>query len=153
LKVHASGRSILLWAVGLAIAVQFVPIAHDNPPVPPGATSIPAPAPVLSILQRSCGDCHANTTTWPWYSHVAPVSWLIARDVHEGRRRLNLESWSTYSPAEQHRLLTRIPREVLGGDMPPWYYTPLHSGTRLTDADAKAIVDWAEQQAGTQASR
>jgi hypothetical protein len=72
--------TIVLTAIGLAIVVQLVPISHDNPPVTGALT---APATVAPILQRACSDCHSHHTTWPWYSYVAPVSWLVARDVHE----------------------------------------------------------------------
>jgi hypothetical protein len=84
-------RTIILSTIALAIAIQLAPIDHDNPPA---TASVTAPAPVASILRRACYDCHSHETTWPWYSYVAPVSWLVARDVHEGRRHMDFSTWA-----------------------------------------------------------
>ena len=142
-------RSIIVCAFVLAVAIQFVPIRRDNPPV---TGSITAPAPVMSILQRSCADCHSHDTRWPWYSHVAPVSWLVARDVHEGRRHVNFSAWSEYPPDIRQKKLLDIVEEVQQGDMPLWYYTPLHSCARLSQDDVKTIVNWAKSS-GAQPAR
>ena len=64
------------------VAAQFVPVDRTNPPV---GQEIVAPAEVMTVLERACYDCHSNETVWPAYSRVAPVSWLVARDVQEGR--------------------------------------------------------------------
>src|ERR1700675_3478768 len=88
-------RTIVLSTIALLIAIQLVPIHHDNPPA---TGSLTAPAPVASILRRACYNCHSHETTWPWYSYVAPVSWLVARDVHEGRRHMNFSAWAGYDP-------------------------------------------------------
>jgi hypothetical protein len=142
-------RSIIVCAIGLAIAIQFVPIRRDNPPV---TGSVTAPAPVMSILRRSCSDCHSHDTRWPWYSHVAPVSWLVARDVHEGRRHVNFSAWSEYPPDTRQKKLLDIEDEVQKGDMPLWYYTPLHSSARLSPEDVNAVVGWAKSS-GAQPAR
>ena len=134
-------RSIIVFAICLAVAIQFVPIRRDNPPVTDDVT---APAAVVSILQRSCFDCHSYDTRWPWYSHVAPVSWLVARDVHEGRRHLNLSAWSDYPPDIRQQKLLDIVNELQEGDMPPWYYTPLHPAARLSPDEVNAVVGWAK---------
>jgi hypothetical protein len=134
-------RSVILCAIGLAVAIQLVPINRDNPAAP---VSVTAPAPVMSILQRSCYDCHSNNTRWPWYSYVAPVSWLVARDVHEGRRHMDLSAWSGYPPDTREKKLLDIAEAVQSGDMPLWFYLPLHSAARLTPSDVSAGVEWAK---------
>ena len=64
------------------IAIQLVPVNRTNPPV---QGDFRGSAEVVSILRRACYDCHSNETVWPWYSRVAPLSWVIAHDVNEGR--------------------------------------------------------------------
>ena len=73
----------VLALAAVFVAIQLVPVHRDNPPV---ASDLDAPADVKSILRRACYDCHSNETRWPWYAYVAPVSWLVAHDVEEGRR-------------------------------------------------------------------
>ena len=80
------------------MAIQLVPISRTNPPV---ETEIAAPANVQAILTRSCYDCHSNKTAWPWYSHVAPVSWLVASDVSGARKKMNFTPWNAYSIHQQ----------------------------------------------------
>src|SRR3954449_12180710 len=86
-------RRMLLWALGIGVVIQLIPYGHShaNPPVlkEPKWDSPQTRA----LAQRACFDCHSNETTWPWYTHIAPVSWLIARDVIEGRQHLNFSTW------------------------------------------------------------
>jgi Haem-binding domain len=133
-------RAIIAAAVGIAIAIQFVPIRHDNPPV---TADLTAPAPVMATFRRACYDCHSHETRWPWYAYVAPVSWLVARDVHDGRRHLDLSAWSEYPPGDRQKKLAAIADEVEKRDMPLWFYTPLHREARLSTADLSTLVDWA----------
>lgn len=100
------------------------------------------------ILQRSCNDCHSSRTAWPWYSHVAPVSWLVAYDVHRGRRALNLSDWGGYSPGQQAELLQEMCEEVSQGKMPGVLYAVVHKEARLSSADQQQFCEWAHRVAG-----
>lgn len=128
----------------LALAIQLIPVTRDNPPV---TGPIGAPAPVAATLRRACFDCHSNETVWPWYSHVAPASWLVAHDVHEGREHVNFSTWASLSTAERQKRLLEIAEEVEKGAMPPGIYTPLHPETRLSLQDITAVVTWAREGA------
>ncbi|HEV2425575.1 MAG TPA: heme-binding domain-containing protein [Terriglobia bacterium] len=97
---------------------------------------------VQSIFNRSCDDCHSNRTVWPWYSHVAPVSWLVAYDVNHGRRHVNFSEWEAYPPDKASRLLDEICREIQDGDMPPFQYRPMHAASGLTPADKQQVCEW-----------
>ena len=88
----------------------------------------------MVILHRSCFDCHSNETKWPWYSYVAPVSWLVADDVYEGRRHMNFSLWADYN--------TKL---VEIGEMPLWFYLPLHPTAELLPEDVQVIVSWSKQ--------
>jgi len=136
-----SGRTLTRAVAFVALAIQLVPIRRDNPPT---TSTVTAPPQVTAILRRSCYSCHSHETAWPWYSHVAPVAWLVARDVHEGRRHLNFSDWSKEPPNIQQERLLDLVDEVQHGDMPLWYYTPLHGEARLSQADIDTLVGWAE---------
>jgi cytochrome c551/c552 len=96
----------------------------------------------LAILQRACQNCHSQQTVWPWYSHVAPVSWLLTRDVQQARSHMNLSRWQDYSIDDQLRLLSSIGSAVRNGEMPLQRYLLMHPEARLTDAERQQIYRW-----------
>jgi len=133
-------------AAGLAIvaalaSAQFVASKRTNPP-PRG--SLVAPAEIEATLRRACYDCHSNETRWPWYSRVAPLSWLIVRDVTLGRKEVNFSEWGNYYPATRARKLEWIGRALREEKMPPWSYRLMHPGARISDADRAALERWIE---------
>ncbi len=133
------------FAVGLIailIVAQFVPVARVNP-TERGQPA--APGEVQAILQRACYDCHSNETRWPWYAQVAPASFLIARDVNEGRRQLNFSLWSQFNERRKSRKLKEIVEQVEKSKMPQWYYVSLHPDAKLSAADRELIIKWARQ--------
>src|SRR5689334_11681349 len=92
-------RNILIALLVLLAVIQLIPVPRTNPASAAGAafrTTRPGGDPAVAVLDRSCRDCHSNDTVWPWYSRLAPVSWLLYRDVTEGRRHLNLSEFGTY---------------------------------------------------------
>ena len=101
---------------------------------------------VLAILTRSCADCHSEDTRYPWYSYVAPVSWLINDDVSEGRIHLNLSKWNDYSLQRKQRILSEIANQVKDREMPLRQYTLLHPGSALSEADINAIFQWTQNE-------
>ena len=133
--------TILAAAAGVFLLSQTIPLARTNPIV---TRDVGAPPPVESILRRSCYDCHSNETRWPWYAHVAPVSWLVLRDVKRGRRHINFSTWDKYAddPETAIRKLRNIDKVMHNGTMPLWYYLPAHSPARLSDADRQSLEDW-----------
>ena len=107
-----------------------------------------APAGVDALLRRACYNCHSHETVWPWYSHVAPVSWLLAHDVSEGRRELDFSTWTAYPPARKIRKLRKSADEVAKGKMPPWYYALVHPEARLTAAERAMLDAWTVEAIG-----
>ena len=134
-------KRALLGVVVFLVLAQLVRPAPTNPPV---TQEIAAPADVLALLRRACGDCHSHATRWPWYTHVAPVSWLVVYDVNHGRKQLDLSTWDAYPAKKQAKRLADIAEQVREREMPLWYYLPLHPDARLTDAERARIADWAE---------
>lgn len=105
--------------------------------------SVSVPHNVRGIFERSCRDCHSNRTVWPWYTHVAPVSWLLAHDVKDGRKELNISEWAQYDVKRAGRKLEEICDQVRKGEMPMAMYVPLHPKAKLTDADKQVLCGWA----------
>lgn len=132
---------ILLGVAGVLVVIQVVRPDHTNPPV---TGQIKAPPEVLTLLKRSCFDCHSNETTWPWYSQIAPVSWLVARDVKEGRKHLNFSEWEGYEAGRKAKKLEETASEVGEGGMPMEIYLPMHPDAKLSEGDRKVLVDWAK---------
>ncbi|GJL55497.1 MAG: heme-binding protein [Nitrospirales bacterium] len=136
----------VLIGIGMAILVlgiiQLIPVDRVNPAI---VADIPAPPPIKSILKRACYDCHSHETVWPWYSNVAPVSWLLAWDVHEGREELNFSNWDRYSGKKRMKKLKEIIEEMDEGEMPPWFYVPLHPEARLSPQDRNQLRQWVSE--------
>jgi cytochrome c len=101
---------------------------------------------VRSTLEVKCGDCHSEKTRYPFYSHLAPASWMIERDVHEGRSNLDLSLWQSYRDETRIYVLSRIASEVHSGQMPPGMYVVLHPRNRLSPQEEQLIYDWARSE-------
>ena len=125
----------LLTVIAAGIAIQLVPYgrSHENPAVV-AEPDWDHPR-TRELFSRSCLDCHSNETKWPWYSHVAPASWLVQRDVEEGRSHFNVSEWGR---EENHG--DDAAELVRNGEMPPWFYLPAHPEARLSEAERAALV-------------
>ncbi len=151
---------ILRWlpvvVVVVLIGLQFVRPAKTNPAVDQSQTiyaNLQVPPQVAAILDRSCQDCHSNTTRWPWYSNVAPLSWLIVEDVNDGRQQLNLSEWSRYDKRRAGNKLEEICEEVKSGAMPIWSYAQIHRSDKLSPEDVKMLCDWSAAERARIAAR
>ena len=125
------------------LGMQFVPTATTpKTSATTGAHLAEAINPqVGAILDRSCQDCHSSRTTWPWYSHVAPVSWMVFKHVSAGREILDFSDWANQPPSGDERML--ICDAVSDGRMPLPEYTLIHRNARLSKRDVELICNWA----------
>ncbi len=142
-------KVLLTILVILFIAIQFFGPDRTNPPVEREKTVqalTDIPESVSQILQRSCYDCHSNETRWPWYSYVAPVSWLVVKDVQDGRSHLNFSDWAQYSERKVEKALDEICEEIQEGAMPLKQYLWLHPDARLSAEEVQAICDWTQAE-------
>jgi hypothetical protein len=139
--VRSLARTLTLTSMGALLAAQLVRPVRTNPP---SRGDLAAPPEVMDILRHACYDCHSNQTRWPWYSAIAPVSWLVDRDVNEARRRLNFSYWADYAydPGTRVHKLGEIGKLVANGEMAPWYYRMLHHEARLTRSQRETILHW-----------
>ena len=126
---------VLAFGVALLLAIQLVPYGrqHTNPPVT-AEPAWPDPA-VRDLAVRACFDCHSNQVVWPWYSNIAPVSWLVQSDVDRARTILNFSTWDV--PQLGAREAAEI---VLAGEMPPAKYRLLHRSANLSSAEAAQLA-------------
>ena len=126
---------IALGLLGTFLAIQLVPYGrdHTNPPVT-GEPSWDAPE-TRALAKQACFDCHSNQTEWPAYASIAPASWLVQRDVNEGRAALNFSEWSR--PQEEAKEATE---EVREGEMPPAAYMLVHAHARLNAGDRDRLA-------------
>ena len=125
------------------VAVQFVPYgrAHANPPV--GAEPAWDSPDTRALAKQACFDCHSNETEWPAYSEVAPVSWLIQRDVNEGRAALNFSEWQ-----QPQKEADEAAEEVREGEMPLRIYRLMHAHARLSNGDRDRLARGLERTLG-----
>ncbi len=145
-------KNTLRW-IGIVVAALFILIQfgqpdRTNPPVDQSVT-IAAHSefsqPVSGLVRTACFDCHSNETRWPWYSYVAPVSWLVCSDVAKGRRHLNFSEWETYPKSKRVLKLGQIYEQVSKGDMPIEKYLYIHTDAKLSAADRDSITAWTER--------
>lgn len=139
-------KKVLVALVAFLVVIQVFQPGRTNPPVVPSRSltaHVQVPEDVYSALIRSCGDCHSNETRWPWYSHVAPLSWVITDDVNEGRRHMNLEDWEALEGAkEANDRLVGICNEIEQKGMPPFSYRLIHRGIQLKKKEIASICSW-----------
>ena len=101
---------------------------------------------IAPLLRRACYDCHSSETRWPWYSSIAPASWLVASDVHGARHHLNFSLWGDYSVHKKLGALDHIREEISSGDMPPSTYAFMHPGALLDSGERDTILVWTEKE-------
>ena len=125
----------ILFLVGVLglLLIQLLPYGrdHTNPKVvaePPWDSAKTRATAVIA-----CFDCHSNETKWPWYSNIAPMSWLVQRDVDEGRKHMNLSEWTQGQGFAAAAM-------VEADEMPPFQYLLAHPEARLSDADKAAFI-------------
>jgi len=143
--MHAWVKTGFWVGLVVLVVIQIVRPQKTNPAIDPAkdlAADVTVPAEIAGMFVRSCNDCHSDHTVWPWYSHIAPVSWLVVSDVNRGRRGVNFSEWGSYATDKRSKVLEAICKEVTEGDMPPITYAPMHSSAKLTKADAQEICRW-----------
>jgi hypothetical protein len=104
------------------------------------------PPEVMGVVQRSCRDCHSEQTSWPLYSYIAPMSWLVESDVSEGRSLVNMSHWDELSLDDREEKLSKIASMVRNKKMPLPQYTLIHRDAKLSDAETNLLYEWAHAE-------
>jgi hypothetical protein len=143
-------RAIVIGIIAVAwIVLQVTAPPRTNPRVDP-AVALNAgttPLAVVNIFRRSCYDCHSSETRWPWYSAIAPGSWLVITDVNDGRGQMNFSRWGSYNPYDRADLLDKICDNVTHRKMPLWQYRLIHTDAPLSDDEISAVCAWTKTEA------
>jgi hypothetical protein len=126
---------IIIIILGLLILIQLIPYGRDHTNPPEIAEPQWDSPQTKDLAVRACFDCHSNNTIWPWYSNVAPVSWLTQVDVDQGRRHLNFSEWG-----QRRQESGRIDRLINNGEMPPIQFLITHPEARLTETEKQALI-------------
>jgi len=161
--VSRAGSKLIRYAIAVLIAVgaslalvRVHPFGDAGLYVPTSEvlilTHTQVPSDVRAILVDKCADCHSNNIRAPLYSHFAPVSWLMERDIIEARKAMNLSSWSNYSADQQQTFEAKVAQETKTHDMPPVQYRMTHWKARLTDGEVNVLTQWARGPQAMQTS-
>lgn len=137
-------KILLALTIGF-VAIQFLQPGHntDTGMLPTDFAKIyVVPNNVQLILQNACYDCHSNNTTYPWYSKIQPVAWMMARHVKNGKDKLNFSDFGTYTNRRQISKLNGIANQIKDGQMPLSSYKWMHKSANLSQDQKKMIIDW-----------
>lgn len=137
--------NVLIGILVILVLIQLIRIDKTNPPVETAndfITIANPPQDVALILKESCYDCHSNTTIYPWYTNVAPVSWWLKNHINDGRKHLNFSEWRNYTAKKADHKLEETVEMVEEGEMPLTSYTLLHPKAKLTPAQRDKLVAW-----------
>ncbi len=140
-------KKLILVVLAVFILIQFIPA--DLPAVievndKDIITNNSLPDDISILIRETCYDCHSNETVYPWYSYVAPVSFLVSQDIRMGREHLNFSEWESLSKLDKAEALDDLVEEVEEGEMPLKKYVFLHPRARLSDEDRERFIVWAE---------
>lgn len=142
-------RGALIVLIGSLIVIQFFRPERNLGPSPGSdmLAQLDPPEELVQILQNSCYDCHSNQTEYPWYSQIAPASWVLDKHIREGKEQVNFSTFGTLEQRAKIRLLTEICEVVEEGSMPLKSYLRFHRDAGLSENDKEALCNWTELQA------
>jgi len=139
-------KKTIVWIIVIvAIVIQFIPsgrpdVVQDNPNDLILNNSVPDS--VKNILRTSCYDCHSNETVYPWYAYVAPVSWLVSRDIRKGHEKLNFSEWENHDKIKKAEYLDSMSDALENEEMPLPIYLLMHANAKLTPEERQQLIDW-----------
>ncbi|WBU89554.1 heme-binding domain-containing protein [Cellulophaga omnivescoria] len=138
-------KKILFVLLVILIAMQFYRPEKNNAETDLKTAFLTETNPskeVQKILETSCYDCHSNTTAYPWYNNIAPVSYWLADHVKDGKKHLNFSEWEKYSIKKKDHKLDEVMETIESGEMPLNEYTWTHTEANLNSAQKQAVIEW-----------
>lgn len=142
-------KKIGIAVVVILVLIQFKRIDKTNPEFNEAEdfiTITQPPTEIATLIKDACYDCHSHQSKYPWYTNVAPISWVIEHHIEEGRGHLNFSTWGTYPDKKADHKLEECAEEVEEGEMPMKPYVVMHSEAKMTAAQKTALVEWFESQ-------
>lgn len=141
-------KKILYWVLGFAIVIQFIRPDFQNPKADE-AVALKADAKVMSVLKNSCYDCHSNETKYPWYHNVAPISWVMANHINQGRKALDFSNWENIDPKIKLERLNRAKQMIHNQLMPKPEYLITHENAVLTSEEKQLLEQFFDSEIET----
>jgi hypothetical protein len=133
-KIIRNTAIVLVILFVLVEGLSYLLIDKSNPKILSEPNWAASPE-TKTIVQGACFDCHSYETVWPWYSNIAPVSWLVWNDVHNGRKAMNFSDWNNYDMTA-----SEIASMVNEGEMPPAIYKIMHPKARLSTQEKQTLI-------------
>lgn len=139
-------KKTLLGILIVIILIQFIrPEKNVSPEVVNDiSTVMNVPENVQEIIKTSCADCHSNTTKYPWYSEIAPVSWYLASHVNDGKKHLNFSEWAAYNKNQKEHIIKDLKKELKSREMPLNSYLWIHKEAVVSPEQYKTLLDWVQ---------
>ncbi len=141
-------KKILFALVIVFILIQFVkPVRNESGQVLQTDFSkiYTVPDNVFVLLKNACYDCHSNNSIYPWYANIQPVAWFMEKDIIDGKEKLNLSEFGSYSPRRRISKLRDMEKRIKEGDMPLKSYKLMHKKARLSEEDKIVLINWIEK--------
>ncbi|MET3536515.1 heme-binding domain-containing protein [Chryseobacterium limigenitum] len=138
-------KKVIVVLLVAFIIIQFFPIDKKNPPPTPGMDFLrikKTPPQIAKLISTSCYDCHSNESKYPWYSDIAPSSWLLKNHINEGRKHLNFSTFATYEPKRQAHKLEECIEMIEKEEMPLDSYYLGHQDAKLTMEQRKELIKY-----------
>lgn len=137
-------KTLLIISI-ILISIQFIR-PDKNREIQPTKNDITAnlmiPLEIQEILKTSCYDCHSNNTVYPWYNHIAPISWLIAKHINKGKEHLNFSEWKKYNFNQKNHILDEIEEVIQKNEMPLKSYLLMHHDGTITQQEKEWLLEW-----------
>jgi len=140
--VRLAVSSLLVAWLLASVCVHALPHEASDRAGTPLLLGADVPPSVVDVFVSACINCHSEKTRWPWYSHLAPISWMVENDVKRARARLNLSRWDSLDASEQRSLLTAIATVIENREMPLHRYVMFHPNVRLSADDSIQVIEW-----------
>lgn len=137
-------KKILLGILVVLILIQFIRPEKNSSTIETNDIFmvIEVPKEVKEIIKTSCADCHSNTTKYPWYNNIAPVSWILAHHVNEGKEHLNFSEWMTYNNNQKKHIIKHLKEELKEKGMPLESYLWIHKDAKMTEVQYETMLNW-----------
>lgn len=138
-------KKIFLYVVAVLLLMQlYRPAKNSNSEVSETSIGkmIQVPESIQNILDRSCADCHSNNTKYLWYHEIAPISYVVAYHISEGKEHVNFDTWGKYNANQKKHIIDNLEEVIESREMPLFGYLKLHPDAVISDADNQKLLDW-----------
>lgn len=132
----------LFYLVLFLLLIQIIRPTKNRDEVVVSDNVINAPENIQNLLKRSCNDCHSNNTNYDWYHNIAPISWIVAMHIKDGKKHVNFDAWGTYNKDQKKHIIKDLKKSIETREMPLVGYLKVHPETVVSEQEYKELLDW-----------